>query len=172
MGGRPCGRMCVVAPATIREQGLAPTKARCAVPCGRPPLRPNAWTPDQVGGDGGKLSYPRSIPSCPRTRVSMAGAGTRHGPPIRSGVTEESCHTRAGGYPWQAQAQGLAPRSNHINPCSAIDKACPCPTMMWSSTRTSTSAKEALRVWVRCSSARLGWTEPLGWLWLRTTAAA
>lgn len=28
VGGHPCGRMCAVAPAFIREQGLAPTEDR------------------------------------------------------------------------------------------------------------------------------------------------
>jgi hypothetical protein len=64
VGGCPCGRMIAVAPANIREQGLAPTwtlllqeffgrllfrefsgrpplRPNVLLPCGRPPLRPN-----------------------------------------------------------------------------------------------------------------------------------
>ena len=62
----------------------------------------------------------------------------------------------------QRLSEAATRKDGYIKPCSAIDSDWPWPTMMWSSTRTSTSAKAALRVWVRCSSARLGWTEPLG----------
>ena len=68
VGGCPCGRMIAVAPANIREQGLAPTwtlllqeffgrllfrefsgrpplRPNVLLPCGRPPLRPNVLLP-------------------------------------------------------------------------------------------------------------------------------
>ena len=58
------------------------------------------------------------------------------------------------------------------NPFSAIEKLCPGLTMMWSSTRTSTSASAARSVCVSDSSAREGSMLPLGWLCASTIAAS
>ncbi len=68
--------------------------------------------------------------------------------------------------------QGLRKKGlTYKTPCSAMEKAWPGPTMTWSKTRTSTMAKADFKLFVRCKSAGLGWTEPLGWLWANTTAA-
>ena len=66
----------------------------------------------------------------------------------------------------------LVSSGTHSHPLAAKLIVSPAPTMMWSSTRTSMSARASCNRLVMVRSAALGSVTPEGWLWLRMQAAA